>query len=94
MDRYYVINLEDVTKERKHPYTLVFKGFISTYGQNNKCYTFKYDGEIAFTDAMMPDDVREDFANQLHDDYGCGKIFDIKQARKQLEKKRQYRMKM
>lgn len=93
MSNYYVINLEKVNIEKEHPYTLVFKGYIPTFG-GNKIYTFKYDGDIAFTDASMRDDIKEDFANQLLEDYGCGILFDLEEVRKKLKSKHQYRMKM
>ena len=81
MSNYYVINLEKVNIEKGHPYTLVFEGYIPTFG-NNKLYTFKYDGDIAFTDASLPDDIKEDFENQLLKDYGCVIMFDLKEVRK------------
>lgn len=92
-NNYYVVNLETVNIERGHPFTLVFKGYIATYG-GNKLYTFKYDGDISYTDSMMPEDIKKDFSEQLLEDYGCGIMFDLKEARKQLSKKSQYRMKM
>lgn len=55
MNNYFVVNLENVNIEKNHPYTLVFKGYIPTFGSNNRLYTFKYDGEIAFTDSMIHD---------------------------------------
>lgn len=90
---YYVINLETVKIEKGHPYTLVFKGYIPTYG-NNKLFTFKYDGGIAYTDAEMPDEIKKEFAKQLQDDYEYDEKFDIKKAKQQLEDKKQYRIKM
>lgn len=92
MNNYYVVNLEKVNIEKEHPYTLVFKGYIPTFG-DNKLYTFKYDGDISFTDSSLSDDIKEDFANQLLEDYGCGIMFDLKEVRKKLKTKNQYRMK-
>ncbi len=94
MSNFYVINLEDVIIEKNHPYTLVFKGCIPTYGNNNKIYTFKYDGEITYTDAIMPEKVSRDFCEQLMEDYGCGIIFDVNKVKAKLKTKKQYRMKM
>lgn len=94
MCSYFVVNLESVSIQKAHPYTLVFKGYIPTYGGNNKLYTFKYDGGIAHTDSIMPEDIKQDFAEQLCDDYGCGILFDLGTVRSQLKKKSQYRMKM
>jgi len=94
MNNYFVVNLENVNIEKNHPYTLVFKGYIPTFGSNNRLYTFKYDGEIAFTDSMMPEDIKRDFTKQLSEDYGSGIMFDLKEVRKQLKQKFQYRMKM
>lgn len=93
MCNYYVINLDKVNIEKDHPYTLVFEGYIPTFG-GNKLYTFKYDGDIAFTDASLPDAIKEDFVNQLSEDYGCGIMFDLKEVRNKLINKKQYRMKM
>lgn len=93
MSRKYVINLEKVKIEKKHPYTLVFKGYVPALS-TDKLYTFKYDGEISYTDAYIPDKVKEDFGNQLFDDYNSGLKFDIKDVRKKLKKKSQYMMKM
>lgn len=90
---YYVINLEKVDIEKEHPYTLVFKGYIPTYG-SNKLYTFKYDGDIVYTDAAIADDIKKDFAEQLLEDYGCGIIFDLGEVREKIKIKNQYRMKM
>lgn len=94
MSNFYVINLEDVIIEKDHPYTLVFKGYIQTYGNNNKIYTFKYDGEITYTDAIMPEKVCRDFCDQLMQDYGCGIKFDRNTVKSKLSAKNQYRMKM
>jgi len=94
MSNYFVVNLENVNIEKEHPFTLVFKGYIPTYGSNNKLYTFKYDGEIVFTDSMMSEDIKRDFAEQLLEDYGCGIMFDLKNVKMQLKQKSQYRMKM
>lgn len=94
MNNYFVVNLERVTIEKGHPYTLVFKGYIPTYGDNNRLYTFKYDGDIQYTNASMADDIQKDFANQLQSDYGYGNIFDMKRVKKQLKEKSQYRMKI
>lgn len=93
MNNYYVVNLESVDIEKDHPYTLVFKGYIPTFG-GNKLYTFKYDGNIAFTDAAISDVIKEDFENQLLEDYGRGYIFDLNEVRRKLKDKDQYRMKM
>lgn len=90
---YYVVNLESVEIEKDHPYTLVFKGYIPTFG-GNKLYTFKYDGDIAYTDSMMTEEIKKDFAEQLFNDYKCGIKFDLKKARTILKQKSQYRMKM
>ena len=90
---YFVINLESVKIEKEHPYTLVFEGWVPTYG-NNKSHTFKYDGSIAYTTMSMPDKVQKDFVNQLLEDYGCGIKFDLKKVKKQLKSKSQYRMEM
>lgn len=43
MSREFVINLEEVTIEKDHPYTLVFKGYIPACS-SNRLYTFRYDG--------------------------------------------------
>lgn len=94
MNNYYVVNLEDVNIMPKSPYTLVFKGYVPTYGQSNKLYTFRYDGDVAFTDAPMSDDIKEDFAEQLMEYYDCGIMFDIIKVKNQLKKKSQYRMKI
>lgn len=93
INNYYVVNLETVDIEKEHPFTLVFKGYIPTFG-GNKLYTFKYDGAISYTDSMMTDDIKQKFADQLFEDYGCGIMFDIKKVKKQLGVKFQYRMKM
>lgn len=93
MCNYYVINLDKVNIEKDHPYTLVFEGYIPTFG-SNKLYTFKYDGDIVFTNASLTVDIKKDFANQLSEDYGCGIMFDLREVRKKLKNKRQYRMKM
>lgn len=93
INNYYVVNLETVNIEKEHPYTLVFKGYIPTFG-GNKLYTFKYDGAISYTDSMMPENIKKDFADQLCEDYGCGIKFELKKVRKQLKEKIQYRMKM
>ena len=93
MNNYYVVNLETVNIESGHPYTLVFKGYIPTFG-GNKLYTFKYDGDISYTDSMMTEDIKEDFSKQLCEDYGCGIMFDLNIVRKQLSEKSQYRMKI
>lgn len=93
MSSYFVVNLESVSIQKAHPYTLVFKGYIPTYG-GNKLYTFKYDGGIAQTDSMMTEDIKRDFAEQLCEDYGCGIIFDLGKVKSQLKVKSQYRMKM
>lgn len=61
MNNYYVVNLVSVDIEKAHRYILIFKGYISTYGGNNKLYTFKYDGDISYTDAALPDEVKKDF---------------------------------
>lgn len=92
MNNYYVINLEEVTIKKGHPYTLIFKGFIPTYG-TNKLYTFEYNGDIE-TDAMMPEEVKREFTEQLKNDYGVGIMFDKKEIKKQLKLKKQYKMKM
>lgn len=94
MSSYFVVNLESVSIQKAHPYTLVFKGYIPTYGRNDKLYTFKYDGAIVDTDSMMSEDIKQDFAEQLCGDYGCGILFDLTKVRNQLKKKSQYRMKM
>lgn len=93
MSRVFVINLEEVTIENDHPYTLVFKGYIPAYS-NNRLYTFRYDGQIAYSDAYMDEEVKENFAEQLEKDYGYAKKFDLLEVQKQLKEKRQYRMKM
>ena len=94
MNNYYVVNLEDVEKNEKHPYTLIFKGYIPTFGRNDKLYTFKYDGDIIYTDACMPENVKKDFEKQLAKDFGCGKNFNLDEVRSKLEENNQYRMKM
>lgn len=93
MSSYYVVNLESVSIQKKHPYTLVLKGYIPTYG-GNKLYTFKYDGAIIYTDSMMTEAIKKDFAEQLCEDYKCGIMFELEKVRNQLKKKSQYRMKM
>ena len=93
VNSYYVVNLNSVSIQKAHPYTLVFKGYIATYG-GNKLYTFKYDGAISYTDSMMPEDIKKDFAEQLCEDYGCGIMFNLEMVRNQLKKKSQYRMRM
>ena len=65
---YYVVNLETVNIEKEHPYTLVFKGYIPTFG-GNKLYTFKYDGAISYTDSMMPEDIKKDIEFIFVDTY-------------------------
>lgn len=90
---YYVINLESVDIEKNHPYTLIFKGYIPTYG-GNKLYTFKYDGQICYTDAMLTEKIKKDFAKQLYKDYGCGIMFDLQQVIQKLNNKFQYRIEM
>ena len=89
---YYVINLEEVSINKSHPYTLIFKGYVPTYG-GNKLYTFEYNGDID-TDCSMPDKVEADFKEQLRTDYGFGIIFDINDVRRKLRMKNQYRMEM
>ena len=92
MNNYYVVNLENVKTNKNHPYTLTFKGYIPTFGQTTKLYTFKYDGSISFTDADMPESVKIDFAKQLSEDYGSGRKFKEKEVKEQLKKKNQYKM--
>lgn len=94
MNNYFVVNLENVKIEKEHPYTLVFKGYIPTFGSNNKLYTFKYDGDIVDTDSMMPEDIKRDFAEQLSRDYGYGIMFDLEEVKAKLKQKSQYRMKI
>ena len=91
MSSYYVINLREVNIKKGHPCTLVFKGHIPTFG-GNKLYTFEYDGDIKFTDAALTSDIKEDFGNQLLEDYGCGIMFDLNEVRKKLKTKNRYRM--
>lgn len=91
---YYVINLENVNIEKEHPYTLIFKGYIPTFGRSDKLYTFKYDGSIVYTDSVMPEKVKANFEEQLLEDYGCGILFELKDVRRQLKSKSQYRMEM
>lgn len=91
---YYVVNLEDVIIEENHPYTLIFKGSIPTFGSSNKLYTFKYDGSITYTDASMPEQVKRDFEKQLWNDFKYGYKFDINKVKAQLERESQYRMEM
>lgn len=93
MSREFVINLEEVTIEKDHPYTLVFKGYIPAYS-SNRLYTFRYDGQIAYSDAYMDEEVKENFAEQLKKDYGYAKKFELKEVQKKLKEKRQYGMKM
>lgn len=95
MNNYFVVNLENVYIEKGHLCTLVFKGYIPTYGSNNKLYTFKYDGKIIYTDSMMSEDIKRDFAEQLLEDFGGNGIrFNLKEVKKQLKQKSQYRMKI
>lgn len=93
MSNYFVINLEEVNIEKEHPYTLVFRGYIPTFG-SNKLYTFKYDGLITLTDGPVAGNIKEEFENQLLEDYGCGIMFDLNEVRKKLKTKNQYKMKM
>ncbi len=93
MNNYYVINLEEVDIEEDHPYTLIFKGYIPTFG-GSRLYTFKYGGAVTYTDAAIAEDIKEDFAEQLSEDYGCGYKFDLTEVKEKLEAKHQYRMKM
>lgn len=89
---YYVVNLDDVYIETNYPYTLIFKGYIPTFGNSSKLYTFKYDGDITYTNASMPEEVKWDLKKQLLEDYGCGIKFDLNKVKAQLERKSQYRM--
>lgn len=81
MSREFVINLEEVSIEEDHPYTLVFKGYIPAYS-SNRLYTFRYDGQIAYSDAYMVEEVKENFAEQLEKDYGYAKKFELKEVKK------------
>ena len=89
---YYVMNLKEVNIEKKHPYTLIFKGYVPVFG-GNKLYTFKYDGDVV-TDCSMSEKIKYNFKKQLSEDYGCGIMFDIKDVRRKLEVKSQYRIEM
>lgn len=89
----YVINLEKVKIEKNHPYTIVFEGYVPMLSAN-KLYTFKYDGDISYTDAYMSDKVKESFGKQLFKDYNSGIKFNVKEVREKMKKKSQYRIKM
>lgn len=90
---YYVVNLESVRIKPDHPYTLIFKGYISTYG-NNKLFTFEYDGAICYTDSSMSENIKRDFARQLREAYEPGYMFDQNRVNMLLSQKAHYRMRV
>lgn len=89
---YFVINMEEVNIEKEHPYTLVFKGYVPTFG-GNTLHTFTYNGDISST-CSMPENVMEEFKQQLREEYGFGIIFNKKVVRKKFETKKRYFMEM
>lgn len=59
MINYCVINLQEVSKKRKHPNTLVFKGYVPVYGDDKLC-TFEFNRNVTCNDISLDKNILKD----------------------------------
>lgn len=88
----FVMELINVKVPKKHPYTLIFEGYIPD-GTHDKLYTIEYNGEIVKMDAPMTEKAKENFQKQLRKIYEPGYKFDKKEVKKKLKEKSHFVMK-
>ncbi len=80
---------ESISFSKKHPYTLIFKGFCTN--ANGRQVIIKYTGAEIFNDSsvVIPEDILEQLHDELRENFNYGP-FDAKVAKVKLKEKNSF----